>query len=178
MKQLLSTREIVNIGLITALMIISAWITVPFVIPFTLQTMAVAFAILRFRNYKAIFPIIVYIGLGLVGIPVFSGFKGGPAVIAGPTGGFIIGFIFMGIVGSFLIPHAASMFQKMVFLFISILFCYMSGLVWYVLVYIKESSLPVWKTAFSLCVLPFIIPDIINLLLAIFLDSKLRKFTI
>lgn len=175
MNRSLSTKEIAYMGLITALLIISSWISVPLVIPFTLQIMAVAYSILHFRNLKSLIPLVVYIALGAMGLPVFSGFKGGIGVIMGPTGGFIFGFLLMCFGGSLFIGRAESFAKKLIVLFISLLLCYASGLIWYVLVYTKESSPLAWKTAFLVCVLPFIIPDIINLLLAIFLDYRVRK---
>ena len=87
-------RSIVFCGLSIAFMAVAAWITVPFgPIPFTLQTLAVMFVMFALTPKQAIASIAGYIALGAVGLPVFSGFKGGLAALMGPTGGFIVGFI-------------------------------------------------------------------------------------
>ena len=87
-------RSVVFCGMSIAFMAVAAWITVPFgPIPFTLQTLAVMFVMFALTPKQAIASIAGYIALGAVGLPVFSGFKGGLAALMGPTGGFIVGFI-------------------------------------------------------------------------------------
>lgn len=80
-------------GLAIALLTVSAWVTVPFgPIPFTLQTMMLVFVITLFPPREALISVFGYLALGAVGVPVFSGMKGGLAAIVGPTGGFLAGF--------------------------------------------------------------------------------------
>lgn len=91
------TKEIVLCGLSIALMAVSAWITVPFgPIPFTLQTLAIMFVLFALTPKCALISIAGYLVLGAIGLPVFSSFKGGLAVLLGPTGGFITGFLIAG----------------------------------------------------------------------------------
>ena len=91
------TKEIVLCGLSIALMAVSAWITVPFgPIPFTLQTLAIMFVLFALTPKCALISIAGYLVLGAIGLPVFSSFKGGPAALLGPTGGFITGFLIAG----------------------------------------------------------------------------------
>lgn len=84
-------------GLSIALMAVSAWITIPLgPIPFTLQTLAVMFVVFTLRPSLACVSILGYLILGGLGVPVFSGFRGGLAALLGPTGGFIVGFLVAG----------------------------------------------------------------------------------
>lgn len=88
------TRSIAFTALSIAIMTVSAWVTVPLgPIPFTLQMFAVTFAILVLTPRQAIAAIAGYLALGAVGVPVFSGMRGGIGVLMGPTGGFLWGYL-------------------------------------------------------------------------------------
>ncbi len=88
------TRSIAFVALSIAIMAVSAWITVPIgPVPFTLQMFAVTFAILVLTPKQAISAIAGYLVLGTIGVPVFSGMRGGIGVLMGPTGGFLWGYL-------------------------------------------------------------------------------------
>lgn len=88
------TKSIAFVALCIAIMAVSAWVVVPIgPVPFTLQMFAVTFAIVALMPRQAIAAILGYIALGAVGVPVFSGMRGGIGVLAGPTGGFLWGYI-------------------------------------------------------------------------------------
>lgn len=89
-----TSRSIAFIALTIALTAVSAWITVPFgPIPFTLQMFAVTFMILVLTPKQAIAAIAGYLVLGALGVPVFSGMRGGIGVLMGPTGGYLWGYL-------------------------------------------------------------------------------------
>lgn len=88
------TRSIAFIALSIAIMAVSAWVTVPIgPVPFTLQMFAVTFAIVVLTPKQAIAAIAGYLTLGAIGVPVFSGIRGGFGVLLGPTGGFLWGYL-------------------------------------------------------------------------------------
>ena len=88
------TRSIVFVALSIAIMAVSAWVTIPIgPVPITLQMFAITFAILVLTPKQCMAAIAGYVALGAIGVPVFSGMRGGFGVLAGPTGGFIWGFI-------------------------------------------------------------------------------------
>lgn len=94
-RPLSRTRSIAFVGLTIAIMAVSAWVTVPLgPIPFTLQMFAVTFAIVVLKPQEAIAAIVGYLLLGAIGVPVFSGMRGGVGVLTGPTGGFLWGYLF------------------------------------------------------------------------------------
>ena len=100
------TRSVVFVGLTIAIMAVSAWVVVPLgPIPFTLQMFAITFAIVVLSPKEAIAAITGYLLLGAVGVPVFSGMRGGIGVLAGPTGGFLWGYLF-GVAAAALFLHA------------------------------------------------------------------------
>lgn len=88
------TRSLAFVGLSIAIMAVSAWVTVPLgPVPFTLQMFALVFAIVVLTPRECIAAVTGYLLLGAVGLPVFSGMRGGIGVLAGPTGGFLWGYL-------------------------------------------------------------------------------------
>lgn len=88
------TQSVVYIGLTVALLAVSAWVSVPLgPVPFTLQTFVLAFAVLVLAPFECLGAIACYLALGAVGVPVFSGMRGGIGMLAGATGGFLWGFL-------------------------------------------------------------------------------------
>lgn len=102
-------QSIAFVGLTVALMSASAWIAIPFgPIMFTLQMFALIFAITVLRPKEAVAAVCAYVALGAVGVPVFSGGRGGLGVLLGPSGGYIFGYI----VGVFAAAFFLHMVQK------------------------------------------------------------------
>lgn len=82
------------VALMAALMAVCAWITIPVgPVPFTMQTFAVFAALGLLGGKRGTLAVVVYLLLGLVGLPVFAGFSSGAAALLGPTGGFLLGFL-------------------------------------------------------------------------------------
>lgn len=80
-------------GLSIALLTVCSWISIPFgPVPFTLQTMMLAFIVVLFPPREALMSVLGYLLIGAIGVPVFSGMTGGLGIVMGPTGGFLIGF--------------------------------------------------------------------------------------
>lgn len=99
------TRSVAFVGLTIAIMAVSAWVTIPLgPVPFTLQMFAVTFAIVLLTPAQALAAISGYLLLGAVGLPVFSGMRGGIGVLAGPTGGFLWGYL-LGVAAAVFLLH-------------------------------------------------------------------------
>lgn len=89
----MTTRSIARCGVCIALFACSARFTVPLgPIPFTMQTFVLALLPQVLGTRDAFFTVVVYLLLGAVGVPVFSGFQSGLGVLMGPTGGYLLGF--------------------------------------------------------------------------------------
>ena len=97
-RSALNVQDITLIGLFTAVMAVCSWISIPATVPFTLQTFAVFLTCGLLGGRRGTLTVLVYLLLGAIGLPVFSGFTGGIGHLAGPTGGYIIGFIFSALV--------------------------------------------------------------------------------
>lgn len=178
-KNIIRGKDVAYTGIAVALIAVCAWISLPIGnVPFTLQTFAVAFvgAVLGWkRGLAAVF---IYILMGLMGIPVFSSFSAGPSALFGPTGGYIFGFLFLALLPALfkLLPVKRHALRAGLFFAAGILgtiFCYTFGTVWFVTVYSCT-----YAYALTLCVLPFIVPDLIKLLLASVLAVRFERLAV
>lgn len=172
----LAAREIAYIALGAALITVCAWISVPLgSIPFTLQTLAVALIGALFGWKRSLAAVAAYILMGLIGIPVFSGFRAGAALF-GATGGYIFGFFFLALVPALfkLLPVKNKWARAGIFygaMALGMAVCYFFGTVWFVLVY--ECSV---GYALTMCVVPYLIPDLIKFVVASVLAVRLEKY--
>ena len=93
----LSVRSICFVGMFAAITSILSIVTIPTPIgvPFTLQTFAMALCGLVLGKKYGTLSTVLYVLLGLVGVPVYAGMTAGPGVLFGVTGGYIFGFILM-----------------------------------------------------------------------------------
>lgn len=176
----LRTLDLVYIALFAVLTAVCAWITIPMpkpMVQFTLQTFAVFMALSVLGGRRGTYAVVVYLLLGAVGVPVFSGMQGGLGVLLGSTGGYIIGFIAMALVywlvtaklgESLPVTVAASVLGLAV--------CYAFGTAWYLAVYTSANGPLSLMTALGWCVFPFILPDLCKLALAVVLSRRVKKF--
>ena len=164
--------DLAYIALGAALTAVCAWITVPFTVPFTMQLFAVFFSLVMLGGRRGTITVLVYLLLGAVGIPVFSGFKGGFGVLVGMTGGYLWGMLLIGVVYwgmTRLLGQNLSV--RIVSLLIGLLLCYTVGTVWFSVLNEDRG----FFASLTVCVLPFILPDIAKLALALLLGTKLKK---
>ena len=128
-------------ALFAVLIAICSWIAIPTVVPFTLQTFAVYLTVTLLGWKRGLAAICVYILLGLVGVPVFSGFRAGLGVLAGPTGGYIIGFIFLSLImGAFIHRFGNGKMILFIAMLLGTIACYAFGTIWYLLVYAQTTE--------------------------------------
>ena len=88
------TYDMAYIGVFVGLMAVCSWISIPTAVPFTLQTFAVFLAVTVMGGKRGTLAVVVYLLLGMAGVPIFAEFSAGPGVLFGTTGGYLIGFIF------------------------------------------------------------------------------------
>ena len=162
------------IGVMTAITCILGPLSIPIPVspvPISLTNLAVYFAVYVLGMKRGTISYLVYLLIGLIGVPVFSAFSGGPGKLFGPTGGYIIGFLFTAV---FL---AATRGEKYSFKRYALLGCvvgipliYLFGFVQLKLV----TGMP-WDKAFMTGVLPFIPLDIVKCLGAAFLAGPIHR---
>ncbi len=167
--------SMITVSLMTVIIAICSWISIPGPVPFTLQTFAVFAALLLLGAGNGLLAVFLYLLLGCIGVPVFSGFSGGLGHLLGPTGGYLIGFLVMGFVYG-IISHffKPSLVRNIIASALGIIACYAFGTVWFVVVYSRTASAISFTAALSMCVLPFIIPDAIKMALAILLCERVK----
>lgn len=155
----LSSREMVLAGIFAAAIGVLSQFTIPFgPIPLTLQTFAVGFVVTVLGKKTGTLAILVYLLMGFIGLPVFAGGSAGIGVVFGPTGGFLVGFIFNGLVTGWLIEKTPvnyfwSILANIAGAFVTLFF----GSLWLKF----GASLP-WSGAFSAGMVPFLIPGLIK----------------
>lgn len=162
-------------GLFVALFTVCAWISIPFgPVAITLQTFALCLCLGLLGGKLGTLTILVYLLLGAVGVPVFSGFRGGAAVLMGATGGYVFGFLFTGLLYYWLITcfRKTPAFQLLA-MCLGIVLCYGIGSAWFCLVYLPGTGL---DTVLLTCVVPYLLPDAIKVTLAWFLTRRLHRF--
>lgn len=172
----MKTKDLIYIALSSALIVICSWISIPSAVPFTLQTFAVMLTAGLFGMKRGTASVLLYILLGAVGLPVFSGFKGGVGALLGTTGGYITGFIFTALIVGFV----SDKFNKktlplLISMIIGIAVCYAFGTAWFMNVYAKKTGAVGLTTVLSWCIFPFIIPDMVKIALATFFVKRLEK---
>ena len=172
----LSTRDLVYVALMTALIVVCSWISIPAVVEFTMQTFAVFAALGLLGGRRALLAVGVYLLLGAVGLPVFAGFNGGPGALLGPTGGYLVGFVAMALV-YWLITAALGegCWARVAAMLAALVVCYAFGTAWFVVVYARQNGAVGWMTALGWCVFPFIVPDLAKMALALVLTERLGR---
>jgi len=172
MKNYSKTQNIIYIAFLVTLNCICSWITVPFAIPFTLQTFSIFFTLFFLGGIKGTITIIIYLLLGLAGVPVFSSFNAGITAFLGPTGGYLIGFLASAIIYTiFTKLFRNSLSSKIVSSVLGLILCYTIGTIWYVFVY-SNTNVESITMVFVVCVFPYILPDILKMYLAYFVSKK------
>lgn len=171
-------KDIVLIALFSAIIVVCSLITIPSAIPFTLQTFGVFLALNLLGAKRGLASISIYILLGVIGLPVFSGFQGGIGVLFNITGGYILGFVFSALTFWFVTKLFNKNPRKIINLiasFLGLFVCYTFGTAWYILFSGENLG---FLSAITICVLPFIIPDIIKILLATLVTNRIKKLNL
>ena len=152
-------------ALFVSLTVVCAWIGIPMPpVRFTLQTLAVMTALGLLGGRWGALSVAVYLLLGLAGLPVFSGFRGGLGAFLDPTGGFLMGLL-LGALVYWAVEKAGRLPGLLLFLAA----CYGCGLGWALLWF------PDLKTAFLTCVAPYLLPEGLKLLLALHIVRRLER---
>ena len=170
-------RNLVFAALGAAFISVCSWITIPGTVPFTLQTFAVFCVLCAFGAKVGTLAVITYIALGAVGLPVFSNFNSGIGAILGTTGGYIVGFVILALVyliATVLFPK--KLIVEIAAMLVGLIVLYAFGTAWFVVVYTNNNGAISVSKALSLCVVPFILPDLVKMGLAILISTRLRPF--
>ena len=169
-------KEITVTALMAAVCCILAPISVPVgPVPVSLLVLAALFCVFAVGTRLGTLAFTIFLLLGAAGLPVFSGWQGGIAKLAGPTGGYLIGCIPMILIaGAFITwsekkKGALKYVIQAIGMVIGVLVCYAFGTAWFMI----ESGSNL-ATSLSLCVLPFLPFDAIKIAIAMIVGNPLR----
>ena len=151
----------------------SMTIATPWGVPFTLQTFAVALAGCVLGRRYGCASTVVYIILGCVGVPVFAGMSAGIGVLAGPTGGYIIGFVFLTLLTGFSVffyERKANLLLVLLLNVLGLAACHVPGVIW-----LKHVASMSWYSALCVGTLPYLVKDLVSMGVAFYAGIKIRK---
>lgn len=168
--------SLIRISVAVAGIAVSAGICIPGAVPFTLQTFGVFFSLTLLGGRHGTLAILCYLLLGAFGAPVFSGFQGGFGILLGPTGGYLVGFVPIGLVYTL----AEALFGKKRFVCIAslgagLMLCYLFGTAWFTAVFSRTQDAIGFMSALALCVYPFLLPDLVKLAVAVFVAERVKR---
>ena len=172
----MKTLDLVYIALGAVLIAVCTWLSIPATIPFTMRTFAVFCVLCILGGKRGLASVLVYLALGAVGLPVFSGFRAGFGAILGTTGGYMVGFIFIGLI--YWLEEALlgkKLWIEITAMALGLVVMYAFGTAWFMVVYARTSGAIGVGTALGLCVFPFIVPDLVKMALAVVLSRRVRK---
>ncbi|NOW92061.1 biotin transport system substrate-specific component [Clostridium beijerinckii] len=167
-----NARQLTIIGIMSAFICTSAPFSIPIgIVPITLTNLAIYLTIYIIGKKEGTISYLIYLLIGALGLPVFSGFSGGFTKLAGPTGGYLIGFAFMAFIsGIFIDKFPNKIFMCFLGMLIGTLVTYIFGTVW--LAYVAH--LP-FNKALAIGVLPFIPGDLAKMVVAALIGPQIRK---
>jgi len=167
----LPVRDLCHIAIFTTIITLMAQISIPIPcgIPMTMQTFAVPFAGIILGAKKGALSALAYILLGAIGVPVFANFTGGIGIVFGITGGFILSFPIMALAAG-IGEDKNNKIWLIAGLIIGAIINYLCGMLWFSL-FINGNL----KTAFMVCILPFIPTAVIKIILAAVLGKQIKN---
>ena len=172
----MKVRNMALCGLFTAVLAICAWISLPMgdtVI--TLQTFGIILTLGLLGGKRGTITVLVYLLLGTIGVPVFSGFRGGIGTLLGTTGGYIFGFMSTPVLYWIMTSIKDTPRIRLIAMVLGLLLCYGCGSWWYMTRYLSSGQLTLGLVLLK-CVVPYLLPDAIKLALAWILTGKLKRF--
>ncbi len=174
MKTKTRIHDLTLIALFAALLAISAQIRLPVgQISFTMQTFVVFFSVYFLGIKRGTLAVLIYLLLGAVGLPVFSGFVGGIGILLGATGGYLIGFLPAAIIAGLFTRKKCAVPLMVCGAIIGLAVLYFFGTVWYMMIYLQQGSEKAVLSVLSVCVFPFILPDAVKIAATILLSKRL-----
>lgn len=170
----MQTKEVTLIGLMTAVICILGPLSIPLpfsVVPISFANLAICFTVYILGWKNGTISCLIYLILGLAGVPVFAGFSGGFDKFAGPTGGYLVGFIFLALIsGLFIEKFKGKIYMHAIGMFFGMAVTYLLGTVWLS----WQLGLTFWQ-GLLMGVIPYIPGDIFKIVAALMLGPKLRK---
>lgn len=167
----MKVRTLVECSLFTTLMVISAQISISIgLVPFTLQTLVIPLVALVVGSRKSVISVLIYLLLGLIGLPVFANFNAGLSALLGPTGGFILSFIFM----AYIIGKTSDKTNNVYYISLAVIVANIVNLGLGVAYFMLVTNISLTKSL-AVAVYPFLISTVIKMIFTVLIGIKLKK---
>lgn len=173
-KKRFTTKQMALTGVMTAVICIIGPFAIPMPfspVPISFTNLAIYFTVYVLGTKLGTLSYLIYLLLGFAGLPVFSGFTGGVAKLAGPTGGYLLGFIFMSIIaGYFIEKFTGKVALHVIGMILGTMVCYIFGTLW------LSGQLGLsFAAGLGTGVLPYLPGDAVKIFLAVMMGPKLRR---
>ncbi|MCJ7688791.1 MAG: biotin transporter BioY [Clostridiaceae bacterium] len=168
----INIHHLTLIGVMAAVTCILGPLSLPIgIVPISLTNLAIYFSVYVLGQKRGTLSYIVYLFIGLIGLPVFSGFSGGFTKIFGPTGGYLIGFIFMAFIsGIFIDKFPNNIYMCFLGMILGTIVTYIFGTAW-----LAYQSNITFNASLAVGVLPFIPGDIVKMVIASLIGPQIKK---
>ena len=168
----MSVKTIAVIGVLTAVTCILAPLSIPIGdVPISLTNLVIYFGLYILGTRRETVSYIVYLLIGLVGVPVFSGFTAGVGKLAGPTGGYLVGFILMALIVGFFVDHfPGKVALHIVGMVLGLAICYIFGTVW-----LAGQLNMTFVAGLGVGVIPYLPGDAVKIIFTALIGPKLRR---
>ena len=173
-KASVSTRYLVSTALMTAVLCILAPMSIPIPVspvPISLTNLVLYFGLFLLPWKQMFLSYVVYMLLGICGLPVFSGFSGGVGKLLGPTGGYLIGFIFLAAISGFFVEKfPAKIYMHVIGMILGMAVCYAFGTAW-----LAGQLGMSFVAGLGVGVIPYLPGDTAKIIIAIIAGPQIRK---
>ena len=172
MEKKLTTYQMAVTALMAAVMCVLGPLTVPIgAVPISLANFVICLTAWLLGPKFGTLSVVIYLAIGLIGVPVFSGYGAGLAKVAGPTGGYLVGYLLLALIGGLFIEKSnGNPVVSGIGLVLGDAACYVLGTIWFMI--LTGADL---VSALGWCVLPYLPGDIIKIALAAILTIQLDK---
>ena len=168
----ISTSTMTMVALMAAVLCVLAPFSIPIgPIPISMATLGLYLTVIVLGGKKAIIVCLMYLLIGFVGVPVFSGFSGGPMKLIGPTGGYFFGYLLLTLIAGWFVDKFPKKRELCLLgFFLGTMACYVVGTIW--LVFQMQMN---FKSAFMIGVVPFLPGDVIKMIMALWIGNTIRR---
>ena len=167
-----SLKKMTATAVMTALLCVLGPLSIPIgPVPFSLAVLVICLAAVVLGARRAAVAVALYLFIGFAGLPVFTGFAGGAGKMLGPTGGFMVGYVFLALLGGWAVERFPNnIFAQFAGMCAGLAVLYAFGTAWLV----HLTKLPLDK-ALRAAVYPFVAVDLVKVFLAIGFGRALKK---
>lgn len=167
----ITITEMVLVSVMAAVLCVIGPFTIPVgMVPVSLLPVMLYLTVYVLGMWKASVSCLIYMGIGLIGLPVFSGYSGGPGMLLGPTGGYIWGYLLLTLCSGFFVERSVKRRWHLLGMLAGLLLCYLLGTIWLI---ITMQLTP--GQAVLTGVVPFVLFDLLKIATALFIGPVFRR---